>query len=132
MPDLATIARTYIHRGWVPIPIPHMAKKPLGDGWQNLRITEADLGQHFNGEPQNIGVVLGPASGGLSDVDLDCPEAIAVAPYLLPKTGAMFGRKTARDSHRLYRTGDFWRQKSRHTFNDPCVSGTDGMILELR
>src|SRR5262249_19533200 len=43
------------------------------------------------------------ASNGLTDVDLDCDEAIAVAPYMLKST-AVFGRKSRRASHWLYKT----------------------------
>src|SRR4051794_32775770 len=87
--SLATIARVYIRRKMVPIPIPYRRKKPRGDKWQDLRITEDTVDQYFNGKPQNIGVLLGPASGNLTDVDLDCREAIAVAPYFLPPTKAI-------------------------------------------
>jgi RecA-family ATPase len=97
-------ALAYIARGWCPVPIPHRTKAPRGDGWQTRRIDAVSAPQYFNGEPANVGVLLGPASGGLTDVDLDCPEAIAVAPYILPKTGAMFGRASKRASHRLYVT----------------------------
>jgi AAA domain/Bifunctional DNA primase/polymerase, N-terminal len=58
---------------------------------------------YFNGAPQNIGVILGAASGGLCDLDLDCSEAIAAAPYLLPPT-AVFGHASKRASHWIYRS----------------------------
>jgi|SRR5215471_16982880 len=41
-------------------------------------------------------------SAGLVDVDLDCEEAIELAPLYLPETGAIFGRKSAPKSHWLY------------------------------
>ena len=78
-------------------------KPPLSD-WQNLRITRETASKYFNGAPQNIGAILGEASGGLTDVDLDCDEAVAVASYFLPRTAAMFGRATRRTSHYLYKT----------------------------
>lgn len=98
------IALGYIHRGWNPVPVPHRTKKPLDDEWQKRRIDETSAPRFFNGSAQNIGVVLGPMSGGLTDVDLDCAEALALAPYLLPKTAAIFGRKSNPNSHCLYRT----------------------------
>ena len=52
-----------------------------------------NLGQYFNGEPQNVGVQMGAVSNGLTDVDLDCAEAIALAPRFLPSTPAVFGRQ---------------------------------------
>jgi hypothetical protein len=60
--------------------------------------------RYFNGGPQNVGVQLGANSHRLTDVDLDCAEAITIAPYLLPKTKAKFGRQSARASHWLYYT----------------------------
>ncbi|VTR92500.1 unnamed protein product [Gemmata massiliana] len=45
--------------------------------------------EHFVG--RNLGIKLGPVSGHLADVDLDCAEAVAAGPYLLPATRAAFG-----------------------------------------
>ena len=97
-------ARSYIQRGWNPVPVPDKSKKPIGEGWQKRIIDETNVEQFFNGRPQNVGVLMGPTSGGLSDVDLDCSEAIAIAPYVLPKTGAKFGRDLSMDLHWLYVT----------------------------
>jgi hypothetical protein len=38
----------------------------------------------------------------LVDIDLDCDEAIDLAPRFLPDTGAIFGRKSKLRSHLLY------------------------------
>ena len=54
----------------------------------------------------NVGAIMGPKSGGLTDVDLDCKEAVALAPYFLPATGAVYGRPGKRRSHWLYTCGD--------------------------
>jgi AAA domain/Bifunctional DNA primase/polymerase, N-terminal len=97
-------ALSYIARGWNPVPIPHRTKAPRGNEWQRRRIDAETASQFFNGAPSNIGVQLGTASGGLTDIDLDCSEAITVAPYILPKTGAIFGRPSKRASHHLYKT----------------------------
>src|SRR3974390_2528909 len=104
MSDMLQIALDYISRGWNPLPIPFRAKKPVGNSWQTRIIDAAVAPQYFNGGQQNIGVVLGPSSHGLTDVDLDTPEAITVAPYLLPPTKSIFGRVSNRSSHRLYVT----------------------------
>ena len=85
-------ARAYVARGWNPLPLPYKSKIPTDRGWQQRVIREPDLPRYFNGRPQNVGVVLGLSSAGLTDLDLDCREAIAIAPYILPKTGAIFGR----------------------------------------
>lgn len=96
-------AIAYTRRGWRVIPVPFGEKSPRLGGWQRLRLTEADLPHHFDGRPQNIGVLLGEPSGGLVDVDLDCPEAVALADELLPATGLVFGRPSKPRSHRFYR-----------------------------
>ena len=48
-------------------------------------------------------MVLGDASGGLVDIDLDSDTARKLAPYFLPPTGWIFGRESAPRSHRVYK-----------------------------
>ena len=55
-------------------------------------------------EGQNIGVRLGRRSGGLIDTDLDCDEALKLAPSFLPATGRIFGRASSKRAHWLYRS----------------------------
>src|SRR6516165_9924585 len=95
-------AREYARRGWNPVPVRFRGKKPIGEGWQTRVIREADVPKYFDRAPQNYGVVLGASSGGLTDADLDSREAVAIAPYVLPPTGALFGRASNRGSHWLY------------------------------
>lgn len=97
-----TTALAYLRRGWQPLPIAHRSKKPNIKGWENLKLTEPDLPNYFNGAAQNIGVLLGSASNGLTDIDLDSPEAVKIADYFLPETKAVFGRSSKPRSHRLY------------------------------
>src|SRR4051812_26919122 len=116
--------------GNYPTPIPHKGKAPIGEGWQLRVITEETAPQFFNGAAQNIGVVLGPTSSGLTDVDLDSPEAIAAAPYLLPQTQAIFGRPGKKSSHYLFRTAlADTATKAVHKFGDPVKKDT---LVELR
>jgi hypothetical protein len=85
----------------------------------------------------NIGVQLGAASGGLTDVDLDCAEAIALANDLLPATAAVFGRETKKGSHRLYKT-DLWETENKAVikYSEPKTPGGDpkrpAVLVELR
>src|SRR3989454_7153550 len=95
-------AQEYVSRGWQPIPVPHRSKKPVLNGWPDLRLSAADLARHFDGQPSNLGVLLGVPSGWLVDADLDCDEALRLGPALLPPTGSHFGRASKRSSHRLY------------------------------
>jgi hypothetical protein len=126
-------AKSYIQRGWNPTPIPFKSKIPPGEEWQKRIIDNSNVGKFFNGQPQNVGVIMGPSSGGLVDVDLDCPEAIAIAPFILPKTGAIFGRPSARMAHWLYRT-DLARtaEKSSIRLRDPSRPIDGVTLVELR
>src|SRR5260370_21000069 len=92
----------YARRGWGVVPIPRGQKKPVISGWQNYFAAIEDIPQLFrNGE--NVAVRLGPRSGDLVDVDLDCSEALELADLYLPATRAEFGRLSKPRSHRLYR-----------------------------
>jgi hypothetical protein len=130
------IALSYIQRGWNPVPIPLRAKKPDGNRWQQRIITAATAPRYFNGGPKNIGVLQGPSSGGLTDVDLDCSEAIVVAHYVLPKTDAVFGRTSKPRSHYLYRTDLASKlPKATEPLKDPTVTRSKdekGVLVELR
>lgn len=125
-------ALMYLRRGWSPIPVPHLKKKPGFDGWQKLRLTEADLDDAFPDRPMNVSVLLGHVSSGLADVDLDVPLAIALADHFLPRTEAVFGRRSARRSHRLYQ---LIGPAKTMAWEDPTIGKDDperGMLLELR
>src|SRR3954452_15616321 len=121
-----TIACGYLARGWAPLPTPRGAKTPTLPDWQKNKIkTAADVSRHFDDGPSNIGNLLGTASAGLADVDLDCGEAVRLAHGYLPKTASTFGRLSKPRSHRLYVASGI----KRDTFADPESSE---MYLELR
>jgi P4 family phage/plasmid primase-like protien len=123
------LARDLIRRGWNPLPLPYRGKKPLDREWQHRIIDEAKAPQFFNGKQMNVGVVLGQSSKGLTDIDLDCAEAIELAPYLLPPTDAIFGRSSSPASHWLYTTSLSETESSAVIpFKDP----SGAMIVELR
>ncbi|MFL5238833.1 MAG: bifunctional DNA primase/polymerase [Rhizomicrobium sp.] len=124
---------SYCRRGWNPIPIQFKTKKPTGTAWQTRTITEADVPKYFNGAPQNVGIIMGPSSGGLTDLDLDCVEAITIAPYVMPKTEAIFGRASKPDSHREYIT-TLWATlgKAVLKFTDPIRPKHQNTLLEVR
>ena len=119
-------AYKYKDRGFAPIPVPYKSKKPKINNWPNLVLSREELPNFFNQEPSNIGIVLGNSSGGLVDIDLDCSEAITLAPYMLPETGMVFGRESRPASHWLYKSPDPgpWQQ-----FGDP---DGNGMLVEVR
>ncbi len=117
----ATLA--YHRRGWRVTPVRLGEKRPVGSGWQDLRLDEDGIRKAF-ATACNVGVLLGDASGGLVDVDLDVSEAAVVAGRLLPAT-ARFGRAGKPGSHYLYRvTGEVKTRK--FTAPDRTV------LLELR
>jgi Bifunctional DNA primase/polymerase, N-terminal/Major Facilitator Superfamily len=123
------VALGYIRRGWNPVPLPFKKKRPLTRDWQNRIIDETTVAHFFNSTNQNIGVQLGPTSHGLTDVDLDCPEAISLAAYVLPRTGAIFGRTSKPGSHWLYTTDlSIECDTAVVQFKGP----DDTMLLELR
>ena len=101
------VALSLINRGFAPVPVPVGSKAPIIKNWPDLRITADKVGDYFNGsKPLNVGAIWGPASGGRSDVDLDCAEAVTLAPYFLPKTDSIYGRPGKRRSHYLYFCSD--------------------------
>jgi hypothetical protein len=118
-------AERYTKRGWSVIPIPHRSKNPGLKGWERMRLTAESLDYHFNGRPQNVGVLLGEPSGWLIDVDLDHPRAVELAPQFLALTPTIFGRAGNPRSHWIYRvTGPLATKKFR--------SKSAGMIVEVR
>ncbi len=95
----AELARVYFERGWVPLQYTRGQKKITDTGWEKTRLEDVDL-HAFNGG--NIGINLGDPSGGLVDVDLDCIEAVRLAPDFLPPTEMRHGRRSNPCSHHWY------------------------------
>jgi hypothetical protein len=102
-----------IMRGYQPIPIREHLKRPLMGNWPHIvwdkdapdiadqwdaKIAEWGFGP---GEPYNLGVILGPSSGHLVDVDIDDPKAKRFRDFL-PRTKARGGRPGSPDSHYWY------------------------------
>ena len=117
----------YIVKGWSVVPIAPGQKTPGVAGWPDLRIKAEDIDKHFPpGEPMNVGLILGQASGGLVDVDLDCEEAVALAPIFLPGTGMIHGRPGNPSSH-------WWYKLSGGTVGRAAFTGVGGgSIVEVR
>jgi hypothetical protein len=124
-PPIAHVAEAYAKRGWKPVPVSRKTKRPIGKEWQKRPYHL----KQFNGNAQNVGIQFGAVSSGLCDVDLDCIEAIGLAPEFLPHTDAVFGRNSKPSSHMFYITDLFnTEKKAVRQFED----GHGQMVLELR
>jgi hypothetical protein len=110
----------YRRRGWALVPIPPGEKAPRVKDWQSRIFGPADF---VSGG--NIGVILGPRSSELVDIDLDCAEALALADFYLPPTAAIFGRPAKPRSHWLYLAPN----ATYESFSDPLGNHT---LVELR
>ncbi len=125
--DARDWAGYYLSRGWAVVPIPTREKAPRLQGWQNLRIASDEVGEYF-GANSNIGLILGEASHGLCDVDLDDAYARRLADAFLPHTELRSGRQSTGVAHYWYYS-DF-RQTRRWV--DPEAQGERACLLELR
>jgi len=99
--DPVATALRYHARGWSPVPVMPRGKKPVGNRWQTQRLGTDDILGAFRAD-NNIGILLGEASGWLVDVDLDSDQAIELAPRCLPPTKARFGKSSTPEAHWLY------------------------------
>jgi hypothetical protein len=96
-PEVHSHAEMYQQRGWAIVRVPRRGQGPTVNDWTTTRFQPRD----FLPE-ENIGLKLGNASGGLCDVALDAPEALAAADTFLPVTGMISGRQAKPRSHRWY------------------------------
>ena len=127
---LVAAALRWIQRGAAPIPVNFRSKQPVGSEWQKQRHTADTITEAFNGSPLNLGILWGAPSKDLIDVDLDWPEAAAVAPALLPRT-AVYGRAGNPGSHFLYRAAGAETKK----WISPAAlvpAGHKDVVVELR
>lgn len=129
------LARRILDDGFCPVPVAPGSKKPVAKGWQSFTkdVVEKSFDKLFpEGSHQNVGVLLGAASGGLIDIDLDWPEARQLAPKFLPAT-TTFGRASSRASHYLYRCNPVLASRQ---FTPPGSASVEGAkkphIVELR
>ncbi|MCC5823219.1 MAG: bifunctional DNA primase/polymerase [Phycisphaerales bacterium] len=122
--EVTEAARGYLARGFQPTPISAREKRPLLDAWQKTILSADELEEHFR-PGLNIGLMLGDPSGGLVDVDLDCPEACELAAKYLPPTPAITGRESAPRSH-------WWYIAPGSTTKRYQMPGTREVVCEIR
>lgn len=118
--NLRAEVRRHLAAGRRTVPIPAGKKGPKGRDWHKIQIAAEE-----HDPSGNIGLVLGPGSGNLINIDCDCKEAVALAPLLLPPTPMISGRKGRGAGHRWYR-GD--ASVDTRQIKDP----DNLMIVELR
>lgn len=117
--DIRPYAAGYIAEGLDAVPLEPRGKAIKVPEWQTRAFNLDDF------KPaNNVGLRLG--KDGLADVDLDCPEALALAAEMLPETGFVFGRSSARASHHFFKLIPPSPSVER---KDPV---TGDMLIELR
>ncbi len=120
----------YIGKGYKIIPVEFQGKKPkhgvvkYGESWTDTVISESSQIKDYFADQSNIGIRLGEISGYLTDIDLDCPEAVGVAKFFF-KDSSSFGRKGAGITHYMFKCAGSKTLK----FTDPKNGET---ILEIR
>jgi hypothetical protein len=124
-------ARATLALNIYPVPILPGTKRPPMTAWQNLRLGLDDLEQHFS-DGYGLGWQLGITPRPIADVDLDCPEALAVVPHIEgPKTQRVAGHRSNPGSHHFFELPD---ECGTAKFQDPLRAKSDGkkMVVELR
>jgi len=117
---MTKLFETYIDWGWHLVAIPRTSKSGSAGKNPNRKGWDAEPPARLEDLiGKNAGVHLGPS--GLVDIDLDCPEAIKLAPDYLEAT-ATFGRAHA--SHYIYEGSAVYKK-----FRDPVDKAC---ILEIR
>jgi P4 family phage/plasmid primase-like protien len=122
------VAQFLYSRGITPLPVVFGEKRPaVGNNWQRFQTTSEELAQYFGGQC-NVGILLGDASGKLVDIDLDCDEAVELAPQFLPPT-VTSGRFQKPNSHYWYRLAETDETPRTERFQDPT---DQSVIVEIR
>lgn len=119
--DVKAIAQQYVDRGYRVVRVAPRDKHAIRKNW-----TDGDSPDDFKDE-ENIGVVCGKPSGGLTDIDLDTITASLVAPYVWPKEAPMYGRPSKPGGHLWVRCDE---DITRKTYAIPGVG--KAMQLEIR
>jgi len=101
------------------------SKEPVGSAWQNNPKSPVLVLHEHRQFGNNIGLINGTLSG-IVDVDLDCEEAVALAPVFLPDALAEFQHDGNARGHMLFRTPNAGKTQQ---FKCPDTGST---LVELR
>ena len=107
------------------LPLPRGAKHPRGLAYNDRTFCETDFSAS---EPQNIGLRF---SGAHVDADLDCLEAVELAPHFLHQT-TTWGRAGKPRSHWLYVCASAAAEGARMYHDIKGVDGAAPMLVEQR
>lgn len=121
--NVINAAKTLISQGYAVTPVISKTKKGKLKDWPNKIIHDSEIEQ-FISPDDNLAIILGAKSGGLTDVDFDHPLVKCFSEFL-PETGMIHGRPGNQKSHYWYRTTSPVKYKK--------FVGLDGEVLvELR
>lgn len=100
--------RKYLDYGFTPLPITPGTKKPIASGWEKFSTDRFDSTDEFIDVfgDNYIALLLGDPSGGLVDIDLDCPEAVRLGSMAMPSTASSVSRGQEVPTHYWFRVLD--------------------------
>lgn len=117
------------HHGYMAVPIKAGGKSPHISAWPHVRWeSEEQVREAFtrwaDEGATNVGLLLGVASTGLIDVDMDHPKTVRLRDFFLPPTSMRTGRPGRPLSHYWYRVEDMDALPGtrRHKMPDGSVS----------
>jgi len=120
--------------GFSVLPAPLLEKEAKIEGWPERKVTLEEIEELFPpGELKNVVRINGDVSGGAGDLDLDCPEALAVVRHIVPgyeNELRKFGREGQAPGHIDVMFEDEAPRTRR--FSVPGDDGRENMIVELR
>src|SRR5215211_561494 len=96
-----TILDYYQESGFKMVRLSADAKKAIDGEWQKKDVELEKLKQHVE-RGGNVGLQMGEVSDWRGCVEVDCPEAVALAPKFLPET--LTAGRNAEPRHYLYRS----------------------------
>lgn len=129
-PDQVSEALRDLKMGFHSVPVPDGKKGPRIFKWNDLRLDETAIRREIR-PGGNRALLLGSASGGLIDIDIDYKQATRLARWFLPPTDRRHGRLSKPNSHWWYRVNSIDGEVA--DVRTEVFKGTDGKpLVELR
>ena len=121
--NIIEAAKELIGKGYAVTPVVSKTKVPKLKDWPNKTILASEVEQNFL-PTDNVAIVLGEKSGGLTDVDFDHPIAKGFACFL-PETTMIHGRPGNPTSH-------FWFRLNAQIKSRKFAAPNGKVVIELR